>query len=74
MDLKVPYGSEANKTKAYEGAKKLISGAFPIDMHVDLYICLCSELKKIICVSHKNLILRLLVESEKSDIQLPLSR
>ena len=40
-------------------------------MHVDLYICLCSELKKVICVSHKDLILRLLVESEKSDIQLP---
>ena len=54
-----------------EGAKKLIADAFPIDMHVDLYICLCSELKKIICVSHKDLILRLLVESEKSDIQLP---
>jgi hypothetical protein len=27
MDLKVPYGSEANKTKAYEGAKKLIPEA-----------------------------------------------
>lgn len=54
-----------------EGAKKLLADAFPIDMHVDLYICLCSELKKIVCVSHKDLILRLLVESEKSDIQLP---
>jgi GR25 family glycosyltransferase involved in LPS biosynthesis len=54
-----------------EGAKKLLADAFPIDMHVDLYICLCSELKKIVCVSHEDLILRLLVESEKSDIQLP---
>ena len=54
-----------------EGAKKLVAGAFPIDMHVDMYICLCSELKKVNCVSHKNLILSLLIESTKSDIQLP---
>ena len=54
-----------------EGAKKLLDGALPIDMHVDLYICLCAELKKIVCVSHKDLILSILVEGEKSDIQLP---
>jgi len=54
-----------------EGAKKLVETAFPIDMHVDLYICLCTELKKVMCVAHKNLILNLLVESEKSDIQIP---
>ena len=54
-----------------EGAKKLVETAFPIDMHVDLYICLCTELKRVSCVAHKDLILSLLTESEKSDIQLP---
>ena len=55
-----------------EGAKKLLENAFPIDMHVDLYICMNVDLKKILCVAHKDLILNLLVESEKSDIQLPM--
>ena len=55
-----------------EGAKKLLQNAFPIDMHVDLYICLNVDLKKVTCVAHKDLILSVLVESEKSDIQLPM--
>lgn len=54
-----------------EGAKKLLEHAFPIDMHVDLYICLCSELKRARVVSHESLIVRALSESAKSDIQLP---
>ena len=54
-----------------EGAKKLGETAFPIDMHVDLYICMCTDLNRIVCVAHRDLILSLLVESEKSDIQLP---
>jgi len=54
-----------------EGAKRLLENAFPIDMHVDLYICLMVDLKKVLCVAHRDLILNLLVESEKSDIQLP---
>jgi len=54
-----------------EGAKKLLESAFPIDMHVDLYICLCTEIKNITCVSHEDLILSLLNEGKKSDIQLP---
>jgi GR25 family glycosyltransferase involved in LPS biosynthesis len=53
-----------------EGAKKLLDMAFPIDMHVDMYICMCAELHRIKCVAHKRLILSLLSESEKSDIQL----
>ena len=53
-----------------EGAKKLLDTAFPIDMHVDMYICMCAELRRIKCVAHKKLILSLLSESEKSDIQL----
>jgi GR25 family glycosyltransferase involved in LPS biosynthesis len=53
------------------GAQKLLDSAFPIDMHVDIYICLCVDLKKVICVSHENMILNVLVESEKSDIQIP---
>jgi len=54
-----------------EGAKKLLDKAFPIDMHVDLYISLCSELKTINCVSNKKIILTGLSEGTKSDIQLP---
>jgi len=54
-----------------DGAKKLLESAFPIDMHVDLYICLCTEIKNITCVAHKDLILSLLTEGKKSDIQLP---
>ena len=54
-----------------EGAKKLLEGAFPIDMHVDLYISLCAELKKVTCVSHRGVILGILSEALKSDIQLP---
>ena len=53
-----------------EGAKKLLDMAFPIDMHVDMYICMCAELRRVKCVAHKKLILSLLSESEKSDIQL----
>lgn len=53
-----------------EGAKKLLDTAFPIDMHVDMYICMCAELRRIKCVAHKKLILSLLSGSEKSDIQL----
>jgi GR25 family glycosyltransferase involved in LPS biosynthesis len=53
-----------------EGAKKLLDTAFPIDMHVDMYICMCAELRRVKCVAHKKLILSLLSESEKSDIQL----
>jgi len=55
-----------------EGAKKLLENALPIDMHVDLYICMNVDLKKILCVANKDLILNLLMESEKSDIQLPM--
>jgi len=54
-----------------EGAKKLLESAFPIDMHVDFYICLCTELKKIECVGNDKIILGSLSESGKSDIQLP---
>jgi GR25 family glycosyltransferase involved in LPS biosynthesis len=53
-----------------EGAKKLLESAFPIDMHVDFYICLCTELKKIECVSNVKVILGSLSEAGKSDIQL----
>ena len=53
-----------------EGAKKLLAEAFPIDMHVDLYMCACVELKKIICVSHNSLILGIIEEVSESDIQL----
>lgn len=54
-----------------EGAKKLLETVFPIDMHVDLYICLNVDLKRVTCVSHQALVLRTLSESIKSDIQLP---
>ena len=54
-----------------EGAKKLLNDAFPIDMHVDFYICLCTELKKIECVSNRKVILGALSQAGKSDIQLP---
>jgi GR25 family glycosyltransferase involved in LPS biosynthesis len=54
-----------------EGAKKLLETAFPIDIQVDLYICLCSEMKKIRCVSNTQLTLGSLSEGTKSDIQLP---
>lgn len=54
-----------------EGAKKLLETAFPIDIQVDLYICLCSEMKKIRCVSNTTLTLGSLSEGTKSDIQLP---
>jgi GR25 family glycosyltransferase involved in LPS biosynthesis len=54
-----------------EGAKKLLDNAFPIDMHVDLYICLCAEMKKIRCVMNRTIILGSLSEGAKSDIQLP---
>lgn len=53
-----------------EGAKKLLDTAFPIDMHVDMYICMCVELRRVNCVAHNKLVLSLLSESEKSDIQL----
>jgi GR25 family glycosyltransferase involved in LPS biosynthesis len=56
-------------TKA--GAKKLLENAFPIDMHVDFYICLCTELKKIECISNTKIILGALSQAGKSDIQLP---
>lgn len=56
-------------TKA--GAEKLLKNAFPIDMHVDLYICLCVDINSIICVSHNEMIISVLAESAKSDIQLP---
>lgn len=36
------------------GAQKLLETAFPIDMHVDMYMCLSSELGNIMAVSHKN--------------------
>lgn len=52
-----------------KGAQKLLHHAFPIEMHVDLYICACVDLKRVVCVSHKKLLLNLLVESNKSDIQ-----
>ncbi len=54
-----------------EGAKKLLENAFPIDMHVDLYMCLCVEMKKVQCVSNRRIVLGGLSESAKSDIQLP---
>ena len=54
-----------------EGAKKLLETAFPIDIQVDLYICLCSEMKRIQCVSNRTLVLGSLSEGIKSDIQLP---
>ncbi len=54
-----------------EGAKKLLETAFPIDMHVDLYICLCQEMKRVNCVAHRGVIVSVLSESAKSDIQLP---
>lgn len=54
-----------------EGAKKLLETAFPIDIQVDLYICLCSEMKKIRCVMNRTIILGSLSEGAKSDIQLP---
>ena len=54
------------------GAKRLLESVFPLDMHVDLYICMMVDLKRIQCVAHRDLILNLLVESEKSDIQLPM--
>jgi GR25 family glycosyltransferase involved in LPS biosynthesis len=55
-----------------EGARKLLESAFPLDMHVDLYICMMVDLKRVLCVAHRELILNVLVESEKSDIQLPM--
>ena len=39
-------------TKA--GAQKLLDNAFPIDMHVDMYACLSSDLGHILAVSHKS--------------------
>jgi glycosyl transferase family 25 len=54
-----------------EGAKKLLEAAFPIDMHVDFYICLCAEVKRISCVAHRKIIMGSLSEGTKSDIQLP---
>jgi GR25 family glycosyltransferase involved in LPS biosynthesis len=54
-----------------EGAKKLLEGAFPIDMHVDLYMCMCADLKRISCVSNRQLVVSTLSEATKSDIQLP---
>jgi len=54
-----------------EGAVKLLKNAFPIDMHVDLYMCACVDLKTIVCVLNEHLILSTLAESGKSDIQLP---
>lgn len=54
-----------------EGAKKLLVSAFPIDMHVDLYISMCADMKRLNCVSHRRLVVSTLSESTKSDIQLP---
>lgn len=40
------------------GAKKLLSTAFPLDMHVDLYTCLAGDLKHIFSVSHRNILIQ----------------
>jgi GR25 family glycosyltransferase involved in LPS biosynthesis len=36
------------------GAQRLLESAFPIDMHVDMYACLASELGQILTVKHAN--------------------
>lgn len=64
-------GGTAGYCVSKEGAKKLLERAFPIEMHVDWYICMCEEMGQITCVANRGLILRTLVEGILSDIQLP---
>jgi glycosyl transferase family 25 len=43
-----------------EGAKKLLQHALPIEMHVDIYICMSADLERITCVANKNVIVSVL--------------
>lgn len=53
-----------------KGAEKLLETAFPIDMHVDLYSCLASDLGRVFTVFNKNVTVKpYSLEAGDSDIQ-----
>ena len=52
-----------------KGAEKLLETAFPLDMHVDLYTCLSSDLNRIFSVSHRGLLVNTIgLKKNDSDI------
>lgn len=52
------------------GAERLLETAFPIDMHVDLYSCLVSDLGNILTVCHRDVIVKPLeLKDMDTDIQ-----
>jgi GR25 family glycosyltransferase involved in LPS biosynthesis len=54
-----------------EGARKLLETAFPLDMHVDMYTCLASELNKITYVKHRKVVVRPIeIKEDDTDIHL----